>query len=105
MRPFLPLRNRLASPLLLLLLVGGAIALGEYWMRCQLVPTPAVRRSPRNPVERAPRSYPAATPHSRRRRLTLKLLVIRLEGAPALTICPFPASGRPFWTPFGARNR
>ena len=39
MIPFLPLRPRLASPLLLLLLVGGAIAVGEFWMRCQLVPT------------------------------------------------------------------
>ena len=36
-------QSLLASPLLFLLLVGRAIALGEYWMRCQLSPTPAVR--------------------------------------------------------------
>jgi len=37
MRPFLPLRNRLASPLLFLLLVGGTIAFGDeaHWMKDQ----------------------------------------------------------------------
>ena len=56
MMPFLPLRNRLASPLLFLLLVAGAIAFGEYWMRRQLAPTPAVRRKPATPskARRAP---------------------------------------------------
>ena len=61
--------------------------------------------APHNPVESAPRSCPAATPHPRRRRLTLKLLVSRLEGALALTLCPFPGSGSPFWAPFDAPNR
>ncbi|MHC1767382.1 MAG: hypothetical protein AB9869_24410 [Verrucomicrobiia bacterium] len=36
MKPFLPLGTRPAGPLLFVLAVGGLIALGEYWMRCQL---------------------------------------------------------------------
>ena len=40
MMPFVPLRPRLASPLLFLLVVGGVIAIADYWMRCQ--PRPAV---------------------------------------------------------------
>jgi hypothetical protein len=35
MKPFLPLGTRPAA-WLFLLAVGGLIALGEYWMRCQL---------------------------------------------------------------------
>jgi len=48
---FLPLRARLASPLLFLLLVGGAIAVAEYWMRCQLRPKLAVGRTPATPLK------------------------------------------------------
>lgn len=33
MIPIIPLRSRLASPLLFLLLVGGAIAAIDYWVR------------------------------------------------------------------------
>jgi len=44
MKPFLPLGTRPAAPLLFLLAVGGLIALGEYWMRCQLPRKPTVHR-------------------------------------------------------------
>ena len=44
MKPFLRLGTRPASPLLFLLAVGGLIALGEYWLRCQLPRKPAVHR-------------------------------------------------------------
>jgi hypothetical protein len=51
MMPFVPLRPRLAAPLLFLLVVGGAIAIADYWMRCQPRPAPAMRRSPATPPE------------------------------------------------------
>jgi hypothetical protein len=65
MRPFLPLRHRLASPLLFLGVVGGAIAVIDYWMRRQLPQTLTGRPNPG-----APRSRRVATPRPRRRRLT-----------------------------------
>jgi hypothetical protein len=44
MNPFLRLGTRPAAPLLFLLAVGGLIAVGEYWLRCQLPRKPTVHR-------------------------------------------------------------
>jgi hypothetical protein len=62
MMPLVPVRFRLASPLVLLLLVGGAIAAGEYWLRRQLPEKPATRRKP------APAARKRRAPVTRRRR-------------------------------------
>ena len=45
MMPILPFKYRVVPPLLFLVLVGGMIAVADYWMRRQPQP-PAVRRSP-----------------------------------------------------------
>jgi hypothetical protein len=44
MNLFLRLGTRPAAPLLFVLAVGAVIALGEYWLRCQLPQKPTVRR-------------------------------------------------------------
>jgi hypothetical protein len=44
MKPFHPLGRGLAAPFLFLLVIGGVIALAEYWMSRQLPRRPAVRR-------------------------------------------------------------
>jgi hypothetical protein len=61
MIPFLPLKHRLTSPLLFLLLVGGAIAVGEFWLRRQLPEKAAASRKPA-------RSKPRRAPANQRRR-------------------------------------
>jgi hypothetical protein len=43
MKPFLPLGTRSAA-WMFLLAIGGLIALGDYWMRCQLPRKPTVHR-------------------------------------------------------------
>ncbi len=62
MNPLFPLRHRLASPLLFLLALGGAIALTEYWMRWQLRETNPVRRNPEPRLRRAPVTRRHRTP-------------------------------------------
>ena len=60
MMPPLPLGHRLAPPLLFLLLIGGAIAIADYWIRSQLPQTPA-------PVTTSKaRGAPAGRPRRRR---------------------------------------
>jgi len=44
MNPFLRLGPRPAAPLMFLLAIGGLIALGEYWLRCQLPRKPTMHR-------------------------------------------------------------